>query len=190
MPDLSNGRNTDFFFMENEDADAVAKQIVELVGKKLPGYYHVDPMQIQVLTPMQKGVVGATSLNLALQEALNPPEQEIFMGGRGAATVPKDCLRRSGFAFRADDKVMQIRNNYDKEVFNGDIGRVVSVNAGDKKGIVLCRSECDGDETELDAEGATDRFLQRLTFRHRERSIFHLGGPPSAQIEYFFKERK
>ena len=132
MPDISNGKDTDFFFMENEDAESAAAQIVELVKTKLPKYYHVEPAQIQVLTPMQRGAAGATNLNLALQEALNPPEHEIFIRGRGAVTMPKDCLRRSGFAFRADDKVMQIKNNYDKEVFNGDIGVIESVNADDR----------------------------------------------------------
>jgi exodeoxyribonuclease V alpha subunit len=63
---------------------------------------------------------------------LNPAEHEVFMHGRGAVTLPKDCLRRSGFAYRADDKVMQIKNNYDKEVFNGDIGIIASVNAEDR----------------------------------------------------------
>ncbi|MDE7187771.1 MAG: ATP-dependent RecD-like DNA helicase [Lachnospiraceae bacterium] len=151
QPDLSNGKNTDFFFMENEDAETAVHQIVELVRTKLPKYYHVDPMQIQVLTPMQRGVVGATSLNLALQEALNPAEHEIFMRGRGAVTVPKDCLRRSGFAFRTDDKVMQVKNNYDKEIFNGDIGTIASVNMDDR----TLKVDFDGrlieyDVTELD----------------------------------------
>lgn len=132
LPDISNGKNTDFFFMENEDAEATVPQIVNLVKEKLPRYYHVEPSQIQVLTPMQRGVVGAANLNLSLQEALNPPEHEIFMRGRGAVMMPKDCLRRSGFAYRAEDKVMQIKNNYDKEVFNGDIGMIESVNAEDR----------------------------------------------------------
>ena len=132
MPDISNGKNTDFFFMENEDAEASVPQIVKLVQENLPKYYHVEPSQIQVLTPMQRGVVGATNLNLALQEALNPPEHDIFMRGRGKVTMPKECLRRSGYAFRADDKVMQIKNNYDKEVFNGDIGIIESVNETDR----------------------------------------------------------
>lgn len=132
MPDISNGKDTDFFFMDNEDAESTASQIVELVRTKLPGYYHVAPTQIQVLTPMQRGVVGATNLNLALQEALNPTEQQVFMRGRGAVTVPKQTLRRSGFAFRTDDKVMQVKNNYDKEVFNGDIGIIASVNEEDR----------------------------------------------------------
>ena len=131
-PDISNGKTSDFFFLENEDADAVVPQIVKLVQTNLPKYYHVEPAQIQVLTPMQRGVVGATNLNLSLQEALNPPEQDIFMRGRGKVTMPKECLRRSGFAFRADDKVMQIKNNYDKEVFNGDIGLIESVNETDR----------------------------------------------------------
>ncbi len=132
MPDLSNGKNTDFFFMENEDAEASVPQIVKLVQENLPNYYHVEPSQIQVLTPMQRGVVGATNLNLSLQEALNPPEHDIFMRGRGKVTMSKECLRRSGYAFRADDKVMQIKNNYDKEVFNGDIGIIESVNETDR----------------------------------------------------------
>lgn len=132
MPDISNGKTTDFFFMENEDAEAVVPQIVELVKTKLPNYYHVDSKQIQVLTPMQRGVIGATNLNLALQEAINPSEQEVFLKGRGAVLMPKHTLRRSGFAFREDDKVMQIKNNYDKEVFNGDIGIVASVDAEDR----------------------------------------------------------
>lgn len=132
MPDISNGKNTDFFFIENEDADASVPRIVKLVQENLPNYYHVEPSQIQVLTPMQRGVVGATNLNLSLQEALNPPEHDIFMRGRGKVTMPKECLRRSGYAFRADDKVMQIKNNYDKEVFNGDIGIIESVNETDR----------------------------------------------------------
>ena len=100
--------------------------------EKLSGYYKVNPTDIQVLTPMQRGVVGATNLNLALQEALNPSEEEIFMRGRGKVKMSKPCLRCSGFVFRADDKVMQIKNNYDKEVFNGDIGIITAVDENDR----------------------------------------------------------
>ena len=151
LPDISNGKDTDFFFLENEDAEAAVRKIVELVGTKLPKYYRVEPARIQVLTPMQRGVVGATNLNLALQEALNPAEHTVFMRGRGPVTVPKDCLRRSGFAFRTDDKVMQIKNNYDKEVFNGDIGVISSVNTEER----TLKVDFDGrpveyDVTELD----------------------------------------
>lgn len=112
MPDISNGKTTDFFFVEKEDPEEALREILELVKTKLSRYYHISSEQIQVLTPMQKGVVGATNLNLALQEALNPE-------GEG--------LRRSGMIFRKKDKVMQMKNNYDKEVFNGDIGVVEAI---------------------------------------------------------------
>lgn len=147
MPDISNGRDSDFFFMENEDPEAVVPQIVELVKTKLPKYYHVEPSQVQVLTPMQRGVVGATNLNLSLQEAINPAEHEVFLHGRGKTVMAKECLRRSGFAYRADDKVMQIKNNYDKEVFNGDIGMIESVNETDRTLTV----NFDGRSVEYDA---------------------------------------
>ena len=118
MPDLSNGRNTDFFFIEKEDPEMAAGEIVELVKSRLPKHYRIPSSAIQVLTPMQKGVVGATNLNQMLQDALNP------VG---------DGLKRGGFLFKSHDKVMQIRNNYDKEVFNGDIGEITDVNLEDRE---------------------------------------------------------
>ncbi|MDO4333931.1 MAG: ATP-dependent RecD-like DNA helicase [Eubacteriales bacterium] len=117
MPELSNAKESDFFFVTKENPEEAASEIVELVRKKLPGYYRIPASQIQVLTPMQRGVVGATNMNLALQEALNPE-------GEG--------LRRSGFIYRVKDKVMQIRNNYEKEIFNGDIGVIESVDLADR----------------------------------------------------------
>lgn len=117
MPELSNGRNTDFFFVQKEEPEEAAAEIVNLVKDKLPRYYGVPSSAIQVLTPMQRGITGAASLNLALQEAVNP-------AGEG--------LRRSGFVYRTGDKVMQIKNNYDKEVFNGDIGTVETVDLTDR----------------------------------------------------------
>ena len=130
MPDISNGKNSDFFFTdmerlaqrmsagdgpEIEPAEAALRTVVDLVRKKLPRYYRIPPSEIQVLTPMQRGVTGAANLNQELQKALNPE------------TASGPGLHRGGFVFRARDKVMQIRNNYDKEVFNGDIGVVESV---------------------------------------------------------------
>ncbi len=116
-PDLSNDRGSDFFFQSVEEPESAARVIVDLVRNRLPGYYGVEARQIQVLTPMQRGVVGAANLNQQLQAALNPPGKD----GSGQA-LPE--MRRGGYAFRPGDKVMQIRNNYDKEVFNGDIGTV------------------------------------------------------------------
>ena len=133
MPDISNGRNSDFFFMDMEKqalkkgldpenstvlSEEAAQTITELVSENLPKYYKVPSAEIQVLTPMQRGTVGAANLNQMLQEKLNPE-------GQG--------LRRGGFLFKTNDKVMQIRNNYDKEVFNGDIGTVSSVSMEDRE---------------------------------------------------------
>ena len=112
FPDISNGRNTDFFFINSEEPEAAVQEIVALVSSKLPRYYGVKPSEVQVLTPMQRGVLGGTNLNQTLQAALNPE-------GEG--------LRRGGFIFRLYDKVMQVKNNYDKDVFNGDIGRITAV---------------------------------------------------------------
>ena len=132
LPDLSNGHDTDFFFIAKEEPEDAVLEIVNLVQHKLSRFYHTPVNQIQVLTPMQKGVVGATNLNLALQEALNPQG---------------DGLRRSGFIFRPNDKVMQIRNNYDKEVFNGDIGIIESVDIGGR----TLKVSFDGRAVEYDA---------------------------------------
>lgn len=117
-PDTQNHRTSDFFFIENDEPEHAAVQIVDLVKSRLPKHYKMKPTDIQVLTPMQRGVVGASSLNAALQDALNPGNE---------------CLRRSGIAFRKSDKVMQIRNNYDKEVFNGDIGIITDINMEDRE---------------------------------------------------------
>lgn len=139
MPDISNGRQTDFFFMDMEKglepiepeskqavANRAAETIVELVKTKLSHYYRIPPREIQVLTPMQRGVVGAANLNQALQEAVNPAPST------GGFPQTDHALRRGGVLYRQHDKVMQIRNNYDKEVFNGDIGWIESIDPEDR----------------------------------------------------------
>ncbi len=109
FPELGGGRDRDFFFVTRETPEEAAAEIVELVRRKLPAYCGRSPFDIQVLTPMQRGITGAANLNQLLQHALNPGEEG---------------LRRGGYCFRVRDKVMQIKNNYDKEIFNGDIGTV------------------------------------------------------------------
>ena len=135
-PDISNGKNTDFFFMEQEDPELAATLIVDLVKARLPKAYGVRTSLIQVLTPMQKGVIGASNLNISLQEALNPTDI---------------CLHRSGYTFRQGDRAMQIKNNYDKIVFNGDIGFVSSINLEDRTLTVRFDGrDIEYDHTELD----------------------------------------
>lgn len=117
--DIANGKDSDFFFIETATPEDALDQMLNLVTTRLPGYYHADPIRdIQVLTPMQRGIVGAANLNRMLQERLNPTSE--------ASGTPS--LSRAGIEYRLHDKVMQIKNDYDKEVFNGDIGTIKDVN--------------------------------------------------------------
>jgi exodeoxyribonuclease V alpha subunit len=115
VPELVQGREglADFYFIEQEDQEEVLRIIMELVCQRIPKRFNLDPLEgIQVLAPMHKGTVGTENLNAKLQEALNPSGPVVLRGGR---------------TFRLKDKVMQIRNNYEKEVFNGDIGRITAM---------------------------------------------------------------
>jgi len=136
FPDISNGKTSDFFFIRQEDPEQAAQEIVNIVRNRIPKAYHISTNDIQVLAPMQRSVVGAISLNIALQEAINP------MG---------DSLARGGFRYRRGDRVMQIRNNYDKDVFNGDIGIVTSVDMEERTLTVsFDGNSIDYEDTELD----------------------------------------
>jgi exodeoxyribonuclease V alpha subunit len=126
IPAIPAGRSTDpqkdFYFIEQEDPEKVLDIILELCRKRIPRHFGFDALDdIQVLTPMHRGSLGAGNLNQQLQAALNPGE----------------CgVTRGEFTFRLYDKVMQIRNNYDKEVFNGDIGRVTAI-SGDNREVAV-----------------------------------------------------
>ncbi|MES2466559.1 MAG: ATP-dependent RecD-like DNA helicase [Verrucomicrobiota bacterium] len=109
----------DFHFIERDTPEAIAETIVHLAKERIPQAFRMDPIQdIQVLCPMNRGLLGTGNINQLLQEALNPP---------GDWTKP-EC-ERYGLTFRQGDKVIQTRNNYDKDVFNGDIGRITGIQA-------------------------------------------------------------
>jgi exodeoxyribonuclease V alpha subunit len=109
----------DFFFFERDDPEAVLSTIKELVSRRIPGGFKVNALEdIQVLTPMHRGLLGSLSLNTELQALLNPEGESLVRGSR---------------LYRVGDKVMQIRNNYELEVFNGDIGRVVKIEAEERQ---------------------------------------------------------
>ncbi len=115
--------DSDFYFIQQEDPEKVLEIILVLIKERIPKRFGMDPVDdIQVLTPMHKGVVGADNLNTELQKRLNPSQIEIIRGNRN---------------FRVNDKVMQIRNNYDKEVFNGDIGRIARIQQDESEIAVL-----------------------------------------------------
>jgi exodeoxyribonuclease V alpha subunit len=112
-PVIKGEKERDFYFIEEEDPQLAAQKIINLCTVRLPAKYKIDPVDdIQVLSPMYKGEVGADNLNYCLREALNLKGKEIKYGNH---------------SFRVNDKVMQIKNNYDKEVFNGDIGRIENI---------------------------------------------------------------
>jgi exodeoxyribonuclease V alpha subunit len=104
----------DFYLLEQEDPEEVLRIVLELIKERIPKRFGLDPLNdIQVLTPMHRGTVGSENLNLELQNALNPRPDGITRGGR---------------SFRVNDKVMQTKNNYEKGIFNGDIGRITRIN--------------------------------------------------------------
>ena len=112
----------DFFLFPAEDAAAAADWIVQVVTRRIPQRFGLDPLaDVQVLSPVHRGAAGVGTLNERLQEALNP------------ATPGKPEVRHGGRVIRLGDKVMQIRNNYDKDVYNGDLGRVISIDGEDQE---------------------------------------------------------
>ncbi|MFC1829432.1 ATP-dependent RecD-like DNA helicase, partial [Thermodesulfobacteriota bacterium] len=114
--------DSDFYFIQQEDPEKVLDIILELTRERIPRRFGFDPVNdIQVLAPMHKGVVGAGNLNKRLQEALNPGRFGITRGDR---------------EYRIADKVMQIKNNYDREVFNGDIGRISEIRPEDHEVVI------------------------------------------------------
>jgi len=130
-------KSKDFFFLKREDANTIISVVLTLIQKKLPKYVDADMFDIQVLTPMRKGLLGVERLNTILQQYLNPPDSK------------KTEKEHGSRVFRVGDKVMQIKNNYQLEweiatkyglvvdsgvgVFNGDIGRVVEINTYTEK---------------------------------------------------------
>ena len=148
FPDTSNGRDTDFFFMREDDPERAAETIVRLVKERLPRAYRESPDRIQVLTPMQRGVVGAANLNLLLQQALNPSGPS---------------LNRGGYTYRQGDRVMQQRNNYDKDVFNGDLGYIREVNTEER----TLKVDFDGKWVEYDVTELDELTLAYATTIHK-----------------------
>lgn len=114
-PDLKNATDSDFYFTPAGSEDSVLEAIKKLVGERIPKRFGMDPIDdVQVISPMHAGPAGVVSLNGELQALLNPSR----------SGTPE--LRRGDRSYRVGDKVMQIRNNYDKDVYNGDIGRIVA----------------------------------------------------------------
>ena len=140
MPETRNDAEGDFFFFERNAPEDVLATIKQLVHSRLVGRFGIkDPREIQVLTPMNRGPIGAQALNRELQDLLNPHGRELKSGER---------------RFREGDRVIQLRNNYDKLIFNGAIGRVVSVDSEHAKvGVVFEEAHAEYDLSDLDELG-------------------------------------
>jgi exodeoxyribonuclease V alpha subunit len=151
-PDLGEGGTGseagggNFHFVERGEAGSLLDTVVEMACDRLPRRFGFDPVRdVQVLTPMNQGPLGTQALNEALQQRLNPPAP-----GRPA-------LSHRGRLFRAGDKIMQLKNNYEKNVFNGDIGRVVSVDAEEN----ALTADFDGERVAYE-----DEVLDQLTLAY------------------------
>ncbi len=119
LPPVGKDRLSDFYFIRQEDPQLAAEAVVQLVRDHIPRRFRLNPVEdIQVLTPMHKGAAGAANLNTLLQKALNPRPVAVRRGER---------------EYRLNDKVMQIRNNYDKDVFNGDIGYIYAADTENRE---------------------------------------------------------
>jgi exodeoxyribonuclease V alpha subunit len=140
MPDITNAAGGDFFFFERNAPEDVVATIKQLVQQRLVGRFGIrDPRDIQVLTPMNRGPLGTHALNRELQALLNPVGREIRAGDR---------------AIREGDRVIQLRNNYDKGVFNGSIGRVFSIDQrAARVAIAFEENHAEYDLSELDEIG-------------------------------------
>ena len=142
---------TDFYFMRCEDPETCVKRAIEFMQTRIPRKFGMDPLaDVQVLVPMRKNVLGTDNLNVELQKALNP---------RG------DAIVRGGVMFRTGDRVMQLRNNYDKDVYNGDVGFVKAVNADDRSMVV----NFDGRPVRYDGGDLDELVLAYATTIHKSQ---------------------
>src|SRR6185295_4603821 len=105
---------SDFYIIECEDSVMIKDKVIKLVAQRIPLRFNLDPLDdVQVLTPTRRGDLGTNALNIYLQQALNPQT---------------DTIKKYGYDYGVGDKIIQIVNNYEKEVFNGDIGRITFIN--------------------------------------------------------------
>lgn len=153
MPELSpSGAESDFYFWEAGDPEQAARQLLQVVCDRIPARFGLDPMRdVQVLCPMIRGALGARSLNAELQKRLNPGRE------------PR--LERYGWTFSPGDRVMQVENDYDKDVYNGDLGFVRSIDPS----LSLVTVDFDGRPVDYDAGDLDQLVLAYATTIHKSQ---------------------
>jgi len=143
--------DTDFYFVRIEDPEQCVKRVIEFMTTRIPRKFGMNPLEdVQVLTPMRRNLLGTDNLNVEIQKALNPHG---------------DALVRGGIVFRAGDRVMQLRNDYDKDVYNGDVGFVKVVNADDRSLVVAF----DGRPVKYESSDLDELVLAYATTIHKSQ---------------------
>jgi exodeoxyribonuclease V alpha subunit len=168
-------KDSDFFFIEREEPESVPATILELVAERIPKKWKIDPRRdIQVLCPMNRGSLGTAQMNRTLQERLNPKRN-------GDPSVEK-----FGWEFRVRDKVIQTRNNYDKEVFNGDIGEILKIDDFEREVLI----GFDGREVVYDFNELDEVSLAyAITIHKSQGSEFPVVVMPLAMQQYLLLQR-
>ncbi len=174
LPEKPKGREvSDFYFIQGETPEAIHAKLMQVVTKRLPAHFGLHPINdVQVLTPMNRGGLGARSLNIDLQARLNPDG------------YPR--ISRFGWTYAPNDKVIQTVNNYDKEVFNGDIGRVTRID--EDEGLISI--DFDGRTVEYETGELDEISLAYATSIHKSQgSEYAAVVIPLAMQHYMLLER-
>ena len=176
LPELAAKQaNSDFYFIEREEPEAIAAMLVAMVKTRIPAKFRFDPIRdIQVLCPMNRGSLGIRELNLRLQAELNPPRTD------------EPMVEKFGWKFRTRDKVIQTENNYDKGVFNGDIGQIAKIDPVEREVVVrFDQREVVYDYGELDEVA----LAYAITVHKSQGSEFPVVVIPLAMQHYLLLQR-
>ena len=168
-------KDGDFFFIDRAEPEQIAETLVEMVKTRIPGKFRLDPLRdVQVLCPMNRGSLGIRELNVRLQEELNP------------ARAGEPVAEKFGWKFRVRDKVLQTENNYDKDVFNGDIGQIVTIDPDEREVAVrFDQREVRYDYGELDELS----LAYAITIHKSQGSEFPAVVIPLAMQQYLLLQR-
>jgi exodeoxyribonuclease V alpha subunit len=176
MPELAaNNRESDFYFVDRAEPEKISDTLVDLVKNRIPNKFKVDPIRdIQVLCPMNRGSLGIRELNVRLQAELNPARAE------------EPVVEKFGWQFRVRDKVIQTENDYDKEVFNGDIGQILKIDPMEREVTVkFDQREVVYDFGELDEVS----LAYAITIHKSQGSEFPVVVIPVAMQQYLLLQR-
>jgi exodeoxyribonuclease V alpha subunit len=176
MPEFTaKGAESDFFFIDREEPDHAAATLVEMVKTRIPAKFGLDPIRdIQVLCPMNRGSLGVRELNVRLQDELNP------------ARADEPVVEKFGWLFRPRDKVIQTENDYDKDVFNGDIGQILKIDHVEKEVVIrFDQREVAYDFGELDEIA----LAYAITIHKSQGSEFSAVVTPLAMQQYLLLQR-